>query len=73
LLKRENRALEKVTYRFTKHYFSGIQEWNLVLQPEKRTVRDGPFSDNSSFPNSYLFNTISSSDPPIELPAGTGE
>lgn len=28
------------TYQFTKHYFSGIQVWNLVLQADRDTQRD---------------------------------
>src|ERR1044072_7745919 len=35
LLTTQNRTLEAVTYRFTKHYFSGIQVWNLVLQADQ--------------------------------------
>ena len=31
LLTTENRTLEKVTYQFTKHYFSGIEQWTFVL------------------------------------------
>ena len=51
LLSTQKRQLERVSYRFTKHYFSGIQEWNLVLQADKATERDGPFSSNTTFPN----------------------
>ena len=68
LLTRQNRALEKVTYRFTKHYFSGIQLWNLVLQADKATERDGPFSSNTLFNNAWYYAPISSNNPAIELP-----
>ena len=68
LLTRQNRALEKVTYRFTKHYFSGIQLWNLVLQADKATERDGPFSSNTLFNNAWYYAPISSNNPVIELP-----
>ena len=31
--------LEKATYQFTRHYFSGIQTWSLVLQSDKQTAK----------------------------------
>ena len=68
LLTRQNRTLERVTYRFTKHYFSGIQLWNLVLQADKATERDGPFSSNTTFSNAWYYAPISSNNPVIELP-----
>jgi uncharacterized protein DUF5004 len=68
LLTKQNRPLEKVTYQFTKHYFSGIQLWNLVLQANKATERDGPFSSNTTFPNAWYYAPISSNNPVIELP-----
>ncbi len=56
LVKAENRPLETVTYNFTFHYFSGIQEWDLVLQADRPTNRDGPFSNNTTFPNAWYFD-----------------
>jgi len=47
--------LERVTYRVSKEYFSGIQEWNLVMRATAPTERDGPFTGNSNFPNSWLY------------------
>ena len=47
--------LEKVTYQITKHYFSGIDQWQLVMQASKPTERDGPFTTNADFPNSWLY------------------
>ena len=55
LLSSQNRPLEKVTYQVTKHYFSGIQEWNIVLKSGQPTERDGPFTTVSDFPNSWLY------------------
>jgi starvation-inducible outer membrane lipoprotein len=49
--------LEKVTYQISKQYFSGIQEWQLVMQAVKPTERDGPFTANAAFPNSWLYGT----------------
>ena len=49
--------LEKVTYQISKQYFSGIQEWQLVLQASKTTERDGPFTTNANYPNSWLYGT----------------
>jgi hypothetical protein len=68
LLSTQNIALEKVTYQFTKHYFSGIQEWNLVLQAGAPTKREGPFSNNTTFDNAYYYTPISANHPLIELP-----
>lgn len=52
----QNRKLETIAYRFTFHYFSGIQEWNLVLQADAPTQRDGPFSNNKSYENAWYFD-----------------
>ena len=68
LLTTQNRKLEAVNYKFTKHYFSGIQEWNLVLQADSPTDRDGPFSTFTLFPNAWYYKQISANNPLIELP-----
>jgi starvation-inducible outer membrane lipoprotein len=70
LLSSQNRTLEKVTYQFTKHYFSGIQIWNLILQSNTATQRDGPFSTNTTFNNAWYYSPISFNNPVIELPYG---
>ena len=51
----QQNALETVTYKWQLHFFEGIGETNLILQPPQQTLRDGAFSGNSSFPNSYLY------------------
>ena len=56
LVSTQNRPLEKVTYTYQFHYFSGIQEWNLVLQADKPTMRDGDFSRNDTFVNAWYFD-----------------
>jgi hypothetical protein len=72
LVKTEKRRLEKVVYTMDFHYFSGIQKTNLVLQYSKPTLRDGAFSNNASFKNSWLYGRPYTPDKPsIELPAGT--
>ena len=68
LLTSQNRNLETVTYRFTKHYFSGIDQWQLVLQADKPTERDGPFSTFTLFPNAWYYKPISANNPVIDLP-----
>jgi starvation-inducible outer membrane lipoprotein len=70
LLSSQKRTLEKVTYQFTKHYFSGIQEWNFVLQADKATQRDGPHSNNTTFSNAWYYKPVSSNNPIIQLPNG---
>ena len=47
--------LERVTYKWTTHFFEGIGETNLVLQPPLATNRDGVLGGNSRFPNAYLY------------------
>jgi hypothetical protein len=68
LLSTQPRKLEAVTYKFTRHYFSGINEWNLVLQADQPTERDGPFSTFKLFPNAWYYKPISSNNPVVELP-----
>jgi hypothetical protein len=55
-LSSENRPLETVAYQFTFHYFSGIKEWNLVLQADSPTQRDGEFSSLKVFENAWYFD-----------------
>lgn len=52
----QSRRLETATYKLTFHYFSGIQEWNMVLQHETPTDRDGKFSNNTTFPNAWYYD-----------------
>lgn len=54
--KTQNNPLEPVTYKWQLHYFEGINETNLVLQPPRETARDGGFSSHSLFPNAYLYS-----------------
>lgn len=54
--KSQNNQLETVTYKWQLHYFEGINETQLVLQPPKETTRDGGFSQTSLFPNAYLYS-----------------
>jgi hypothetical protein len=57
LKSRQNRTLEKVTYQFSSQYFSGINEWQLVLQLDHPTERDGPYNGGTSFANAWLYGT----------------
>jgi hypothetical protein len=57
LKSRQNRKLEKETYQFSRQYFSGIDEWQLVLQLDHPTERDGPYSGGTSFANAWLYGT----------------
>jgi hypothetical protein len=56
LLESKGRVLEKVSYRYQFHFFEGIGEWNLVLQADRPTQRDGNFSSNTTFPNAWYFD-----------------
>ena len=68
LLNSQDRKLEVVNYRFTKHYFSGLDQWNLVLQADHPTLRDGPFSSFTLYPNAWYYKPISANNPVIHLP-----
>lgn len=58
LLSSQNKPLEIVTYKFTKHYSSGVQEWNLVLQANSETQRDGRYSNSSNFSKAWLYGPL---------------
>ncbi len=57
LKSRQNRTLEKVTYQFASQYFSGIDEWQLVLQLDHPTERDGPYNGGALNPTAWLYGT----------------
>jgi predicted secreted protein len=52
VVRTQNNALETTGYRWTLHYFAGLQETQLVLQTRAETNRDGAFASNDLFPNS---------------------
>ena len=54
VVRTETNALETTGYRWTLHYFAGLQETQLVLQTGAETNRDGAFASNDLFPNSYI-------------------
>jgi hypothetical protein len=54
VVRTQNNALETTGYRWTLHYFAGLQETQLVLQTGAETNRDGAFASNDLFPNSYI-------------------
>ena len=66
LLKTQNITPEKVTYQFTKHYNGTFKEWQLILQADKVTKRDGPFNNNDH--NAWIYIITSRSHPIITLP-----
>ena len=68
MLSSQNITLEKITYQFSKHYFSGIKEMSLILQSDKPTKRDGPYSGNRTINNSWIYGPSGKSHPVIELP-----
>lgn len=56
LEERKSRTLESTSYRYGFHFFEGTQLWNLVLQTDKPTARDGSFSSNTTYSNAYYFD-----------------
>lgn len=65
LVKTQPSKLETVTYQVSKEYFSGIDEWQLLMRTATPTQREGPFVGSSAFPNSYFYKTQKY---PIEAP-----
>ncbi len=57
LVSTQNKTVEKTTYQFTKHYSVGMQEWNLVLQANKETQRDGHYNGGTLFSNAWIYST----------------
>ncbi len=71
LLKTSKRKLEKITYTFTLHYFSGIDETDLILQTSEPTEREGPFGSMQDYPNGWAFKPCNPNFTPlIENPPG---
>jgi hypothetical protein len=64
----QNIILEKVTYQFTKHYSQVMDRWELVLQANKETKRDGYFSSNATYSNAWYYSPISTNNTAIKLP-----
>lgn len=50
------RPLERTAYAYRFHFFEGLREWNLVMQSESATNRDGAFSSNTTYANAWYFN-----------------
>jgi hypothetical protein len=67
---RQNLSLEKKTYRFTKHYFSGTEKWALILQTDTPTKRDGALSNTTEYGSAYLYDAVTSDIFLIDLPKG---
>ena len=57
LVKTQPTKLETVTYQISKEYFSGIDEWQLIMRAATPTQREGPFVSSSAFPNAYFYKT----------------
>lgn len=55
-LSSQNRTLEKLTYQFTKQYFSGTKNWSIVLRANNQTQRDGPFVGGVNFSNAWIYS-----------------
>ena len=55
LLSTQKKELEKTTYRFTRRFSEGMKEWQLVLQAESVTKRDGPFNGGSALSNAWIY------------------
>ena len=66
LVSRKAQPLERATYRVRTHYFSGLQEWNLVLEASAPTQRDGSFTTNPNFPGAWLFSPASANNTVID-------
>src|SRR5882724_2073677 len=56
VLRTQKNELETTAYRWSFHYFAGLQETQLILQTGAETNRDGAFASNDLFPNSYMLS-----------------
>ncbi len=54
LMATEKRPLEEITYQYTFSYDDLMKEWNLVLQADEETLRDGKFAGISPYPNGWF-------------------
>ncbi|MFT3979284.1 MAG: lipocalin family protein [Ferruginibacter sp.] len=71
LVKKDKRKLEKVAYTFTLHYYSGINETNLILQASKPTEREGSFSTIPGYSNGWAFKPCNTNNNPVIIaPSG---
>ena len=56
LLQMQNLELVQTNYTFTFLYLDIDKEWKLILQTATPTQRDGDFSNNANFKNSYEYS-----------------
>jgi len=56
VVRTQKNELETTAYRWSFHYFEGLQETQLILQTRAETNRDGAFASSDIFPNSYLLS-----------------
>ena len=56
VVRTQKNELETTAYRWSFHYFAGLQETQLILQTRAETNRDGAFASSDIFPNSYLLS-----------------
>jgi len=76
-LKASDYKSEKMTYNFEINYYSGTDNYSLMLDPQKSTVRDGAYNGPTSFSYSRRetgtsiidnppgFNSIADNKPPV--------
>lgn len=50
------RTLETTTYKFVVKYDEAMKDWDLVLQANKETLRDGKFSGVQPYPNGWNYS-----------------
>ena len=58
LVSTQSSPMEVTRYRLAWHFWTGIKEWNLVLMADQQTVRDGPFSANTTFSNAWFYKSV---------------
>lgn len=71
LLKTTPRKLEKISYSFEFHYYSGMKETYLLLKYNKVTERDGRQSSNNDHGNVWSYKPpFTPGQSIIDLPPG---
>ncbi|WP_445732049.1 hypothetical protein [Mariniflexile sp.] len=56
LIATNERPLETMTYQFVIRYDDSMKDWDLILQTNNETLRDGKFSGIQPYPNGWYYS-----------------
>ena len=52
----QKRIIEETIYKFAIKYDESMKDWDLILQANKETLRDGKFSGVQPYPNGWIYS-----------------